>query len=86
MRDPPDPACADRPYTGTLQVSRTDGTNVADVSPDADGTFSIALPPGIYRIGTPPTSSMLPRCDSVDVTVVPNQYADVHVSCDTGIR
>jgi hypothetical protein len=85
-RNPPDPACADRPLATGVSVSHKGSTDVfATTQSNAQGVFKISLPPGQYTV-TAGSGSMLPRCNPVDATVGPSGYAQVAVSCDTGIR
>ena len=45
-----DDACPDRPFPTTVLVNTPDGQQVAAVKTADDGTFSIALEPGQYRV------------------------------------
>lgn len=86
MRTPPDPQCADKPYTTTVSVYRANSTKVfASMKTSADGTFHFALPPGAYTVtatgGTP-----FPRCGNVSVSVDASGFKNADVSCDSGIR
>ncbi|MBU6390149.1 tryptophan-rich sensory protein [Patescibacteria group bacterium] len=85
-RVPPEPRCAPKPYQTRIAVFRqTDRTYaVAFFKSDADGRFEISLPPDNYLLAA--GESALPRCGSVSVTVLPNQYASTTIFCDTGIR
>lgn len=86
-RDPPDPACADRPYQGDLRATRRDGGVAGVFATDARGEFNVSLPAGEYVIrhagepGTPPT------CSAVEPVIVSEgRWTRVDVACDTGIR
>ena len=86
MRNPPDPACADKPYQTTITVSRAGRTAVfASGTSAADGTFHLSLPPGDYTLSAG-GGKMLPRCNPVSITVAPGAYKNADISCDTGIR
>jgi len=86
MRDPPDPACADKPYATTIVVRRAGSSaTFATGESDASGVFEFSLPPGLYTL-TAAGGSVLPRCSTVDVTVNPTGYTPATISCDTGIR
>jgi hypothetical protein len=53
----------------------------------ADGGFSVAVAPGDYIIRPALGASMLPRCiPSGAIRVVANQFTEVNVMCDGGIR
>jgi hypothetical protein len=88
MRDPPDPACADAPYAGTLVAASTNGGDVIkEFVTNADGTFNVSVSPGDYEIRSPQNGSMLPRCMSQEtIHVTAASYAETKVFCDTGIR
>jgi hypothetical protein len=86
IHDPPDPACADKPYATLVSIYRQSDTAHAFASTRSDeaGNFKVSLPPGEYVVGA--GESMLPRCGEVSVTVSPEGYATTTISCDTGIR
>jgi hypothetical protein len=88
MRNPPDPACADKGYAAKFDVTNVSGTKVIkEFSSKSDGTFSVDVPAGDYAIRPVAGTSMLPRCSTLDsVTVKSNAYSSVSISCDTGIR
>ena len=85
-RTPPDPACADKPYSTTV-TARAVGSNavVATTKSGADGSFRMDLAPGAYTL-TAQGGAVMPSCVAVTVSVAPGLYAPVNVSCDTGIR
>ncbi|HUR69482.1 MAG TPA: hypothetical protein VM370_09565 [Candidatus Thermoplasmatota archaeon] len=86
QREPPDPACADKPYQGDF-AALADGRVVATFASRADGAFRIALVPGGYTIRLADESRALPRCAS-DGTVLVAEHAwtRVDLRCDSGIR
>ena len=84
QHDPPDPQCADRAYTGDLELVR-DGSMVQRFTVAANGAFHIDAAPGTYTLRSP-EDQMLPRCDAGPVTVKANAYAHLDVACDSGIR
>lgn len=85
-RTPPDPACADKPYSTTV-TARAVGSNavVATTKSATDGSFKIDLAPGAYTL-TAQGGVVMPTCVAVTVSVAPGLYALANVSCDTGIR
>lgn len=86
MRDPPDPQCADKGYATTIDARRDSSSSVfATGKSETDGVFEFALPPGSYTLSAI-GGKMLPRCNEVSVVVLPGEYAEVAISCDTGIR
>jgi hypothetical protein len=50
-----------------------------------DGSYSIAVAPGRYRLVVD-TGSMLPRCPARVVSVESDSPTRANVDCDTGIR
>jgi hypothetical protein len=81
--------CPDRPMQAEIQVrDATSGDVVATVRSDADGHFTVDLPPGQYVLeGVPPTpGSPFPIAKPTDATVRPHRFTEVTVSFDTGIR
>ncbi len=84
---PPQPQCADRPYQTTLNIQSQNPTidAVRTVSSDANGRFSVTLPPGTYTISQA-SSSVYPRLSPQTVTVYAHQYANVNLTFDSGIR
>lgn len=86
VQEPQDPKCADKPYATTITVRRQNLTAVvATVSSGVSGTFEFSLPPGSYTI-VAAGGATLPSCSEKDVTVRPEEYATIILSCDTGIR
>lgn len=86
-RDPPDPACADRPVEGAVLVfSDQAGSEVVRVTSAEDGTFAVELAPGAYRVTALPVTGLMGTPGPMDVQVVAGEAADLPVSYDTGIR
>lgn len=85
-KDPPDPACADKPLSTLVAIFRASDPVHAFVltRADAQGKFEASLPPGDYTVGA--GESELPRCPTTAVTVGPDTYVSVAISCDSGIR
>ena len=87
-RIPRDPGCAERPYATTIQVivvGSPQSAPYATVKSDADGRYSIVLPPGTYAL-QPMGGQTLPRCETKEVTIVSGAILEEDLSCDTGIR
>lgn len=83
MRNPPDPQCADKPYTGTLTLTNTATGKIYTPSILPDGTFTVSLTRGVYDVGTA-SGSPFPRCSGkVEVT---GPSAHIPIVCDSGIR
>jgi hypothetical protein len=87
-RDPPDPSCAARPVAGAVLVfTGADGTEVARATSAADGTFTVELAPGAYRVTAEPVDGLMGTPAPMDVEVVAGQpMTELPVSYDTGIR
>ena len=84
--NPPNPACADKPYSTLVTIfPASDPVHAVVIThSDESGAFAVQLPPGDYTIGA--GESDLPRCGHPAITVPPTGYVSVTVSCDTGIR
>jgi hypothetical protein len=76
------------PYKTTLVVWRADGDQeVARFETGSDGRFRVALPPGTYRVGSPPQKGRFaPRAREETITVKPGMYAQVTIDFDSGMR
>ena len=86
-REPPDPACAPRPVAGAvLVVTDAAGMEVARVSSAEDGTFSIELGPGAYRLTAQPADGLMGTPEPTDFQVEAGPMTELQVSYDTGIR
>ncbi|MBA3732777.1 hypothetical protein H0W91_00140 [Patescibacteria group bacterium] len=85
-RNPPDPACAPRPYPTTINVFIKGTTSVyKSTKTDSLGNYSIQLKPGMYEIQAV-TTSIYPRCSPVFVDVKSGENLVSDISCDSGIR
>jgi hypothetical protein len=90
-RGPTQPVCVvelpcDEPFAALFHVAQ-DGREIATFRSDAQGQFSIALPPGDYVI-TPDASApiIFPTRQAKTVRVEPNGMTRVELGFDTGIR
>lgn len=85
-RIPPDPGCADRPVSGA-EIIFVDGAgnSVSRASSDADGRFSISLPPGRYTLNPQPVQGLLGTA-ATQVILISNANVEVTLRYDTGIR
>ena len=86
--DPPDPACAPRLVAGAvLVVTDAAGTEVARATSTEDGSFSIELGPGAYRLTAQPADGLMGTPEPMDFEVAAGApMTEVQVSYDTGIR
>jgi len=87
-RNPPDPACAARPVAGAVLVIQTvAGAEVARVTTDKNGRFSVALAVGAYRLVPQPVVGLRGGGRPIDFQVEVGQtLPPLEVSYDTGIR
>ncbi|MDP3953768.1 MAG: hypothetical protein Q8P99_03035 [bacterium] len=88
-RIPPDPNCADKPYKTTIKIFHVNNLNSAflSVDSDEDGVFFASLPPGEYILDAGEgNNSGPPTCGRSQVTVAPDSFTPITISCDTGIR
>ncbi len=78
--------CGDAPYETEVVVSRATPYKVfATMKSDRDGKFLINLPPGDYLVSAS-NEGISKTCDTVSVTVSPEELKNITISCDTGIR
>lgn len=87
MRNPPDPQCADKPFSTSFFVyEKDDTTPVKKFTSGSDGTFRVDLPPGVYGIGRGEEPGF-PNCASSGaITVLSGKTATTTLYCDSGIR
>lgn len=95
-RVPADPNCADKPVANKIiWISGTNGRAEADpvtVTTDSTGHFTFLVSSfnyteaHSYLVEVSPKAGTFPRCVSKDVSVTPNQFTNVDISCDSGIR
>ncbi len=58
------------------------GRVVARTTTDADGVYSVTVPPGNYIV----TADAGMSCELMDARVEAGEYSTVEIPCDTGIR
>ena len=81
-----DPNCAPRPVEGaTIHVIDVTGVEVAQLVTNANGEFSVTLPPGAYRVKADPVDGMVGTPDPVQVNIAETTI-DIEFEYDTGIR
>jgi hypothetical protein len=81
-----DDPCPDRPYAATFTVQDDAGHDLCTVQSGDDGHFRVGLPPGAYELVPVIGPSRLPYAQPQQVTVTPNQYTEVSIGFDSGIR
>ncbi len=87
--NPPDPACAPKPYKTTIDIwSTLTGSSYKRVATNASGIFNLSLAPGSYglKVSQAENGSPYPRCGEVAIVVAAKRSQAVTVNCDTGIR
>jgi len=84
VTNPPDPACADRPYAGRFVVESVGGAHVADFTTAADGSYAVALAPGSYQV-RPRDANTMPSMAPQPFTVR-DGWSLLNLSLDSGIR
>ncbi len=85
-RMPPDPKCAPKAYATSIDVMKNGSTKiVTTIKSDTNGVFNVDIASGSYVLQAH-GGNILPRCAPVTVEVKTNQYTNIEISCDTGIR
>ena len=75
-----------RPYEATVDVATPGGDVVETVESGSDGTFSVRLAAGSYRlVPRSPQGRPLPYAAPVDAAVVAGQTTTVVIAYDSGI-
>jgi hypothetical protein len=80
-----DASCQDKPYGAVIEILDDQNTLVTQTQADENGYFKIPLKPGAYVIHPEP-GNPLPRAADQNVVVTENQYTQVLIQYDTGIR
>jgi hypothetical protein len=69
-----------------LVIENLGGSEVARVTSDADGLFSVDLAPGSYRIVPQPVEGLMGTAAPMDVQVSLGEAVSLVIAYDTGIR
>ena len=77
--------CPDQPYQATLTVSRLTGEKIAQIQTEETGRFKIPLEPGEYSLH-PDSPSGMPFAGEQVFTAGPDQFTQLTVTYDSGIR
>lgn len=80
-----DTPCPDQPYQTTLIILAFDGREVTRFETDVEGKFAVNLPPGDYVLH-PENANRIPSAADVPFTVIENQFTNVIITFDSGIR
>jgi len=87
---PGDSGCAPRPVAGaTIVIELTSGGEAARVTSAIDGTFSVRLPAGAYRIVPQPMAGLMGTAQPMSLTVQAGGATiptPIDIQYDTGIR
>jgi hypothetical protein len=88
VTEPPTPGCEERPVAGAVLVFTTPaGVEVARATSASDGTFSVDLAPGAYRLTAQPVEGLMGTPAPMEIEVEPGvPMTELQVSYDTGIR
>ena len=76
-----------KPYQATIIIKNND--NLAEIerfTSNIDGTFKVYLKPGKYILEPLKSNEPFPVGRPIEVEVKPNQFTEVNISFDTGIR
>ena len=74
------------PYQAVITVLDTANNVVTQVTSDANGRFSLALPPGVYTLRPEKPNPGPARAAEVSVTVESGRLASVEIMYDSGLR
>ena len=86
VTEPPQPGCDERAVaSAVLVIKGSGGGEVARVTSGADGGFSVALPPGSYRLVPEPVQGLMGTAPEQAFTVGEHD-PKLTVTYDTGIR
>lgn len=82
-----DSPCPDQPYQATIVIEDEGSDEVARVTSDEDGRFSIGLEPGTYTLAPQsPNAGAPPQAGEQQVEVGDGAYTEVLIQYDSGIR
>ena len=77
--------CQDQPYQATIIVLDENNNKVTQFQTDLSGNFKISLAPGTYGIH-PESDNTFPRAADQLVVVISNQFTQMTIIYDTGMR
>lgn len=88
VREPPDPACDDRPVAGAeIVVLDAGGDEVARARTDDAGAFLLTLPAGDYQLVPQPVEGLLGTPAALAIVVRDHEEAGpLTILYDSGIR
>ena len=76
-----------KPYQATI-IIKTEGSlaEIERFTSNSDSTFKVYLKPGKYILEPLKSNETFPFGKPIEVEVKPNQFTEVNISLDTGIR
>ena len=77
--------CQDQPYQATIEVLSSNNNILTQFQTDANGYFKLSLPPGTYILH-PISGKPLPHAADQTIVVTANQYTQISILYDTGLR
>ena len=86
VRMPPDPKCADKPFSAGFNIVNLSGQIVKSFISDAKGKFSVSLLPGEYVLANIPAPGSYPRFSQQNINVPRDKYLEINLQLDSGIR
>ncbi len=85
-RVPQEEKCKDKPYIANLRLIDSKGNIVKTFTSNADGSFKLVIPEGIYRIENT-SSALYPSFGVSDpIEVKTDFFTEVQIKFDSGIR
>ena len=81
----PGQSCPDQPYPATLTVNNPNGGMILQFQTDGQGHFRVPLSPGQYILH-PESPNGIPFAADQTILVTTDQYTQVTVHYDSGIR
>jgi hypothetical protein len=77
--------CPDQPFQATISILGTDNKKITSFQTDTAGYFKLSLSPGTYIIH-PESDNVIPHAADQTVVVAPDQFTQVSIIYDTGMR
>ncbi len=78
-------SCPDKPYQATITILDNNNNQVSKFQTDSVGYFKIELAPGTYILH-PESTQTLPHANDLSIVVMENQFTQVSIMYDTGMR
>jgi hypothetical protein len=80
-----DTSCPDQPYQVTISIFGADNKEITHFQTDPSGYFKLTIAPGTYILH-PESDKVMPHASDQTVVVTPDQFTQVTVMYDTGMR